>query len=140
MKKIAIAIVAVIALLANVNLSAQSVDDQIAQINAMDRDAVLNFMVEGMKQSPLSKEPNIRINSDQRSRTITITIRLDQEIGNKATAAQLKSVMLKELVGNSKDQKRLAKAVLTRGQVTVIYKVVGNDKTLSCTLTAADIQ
>ena len=140
MKKIAIAIVAVIALLANVNLSAQSVDDQIAQINAMDRDVVFNMLAMTIQHSPLSKEPNIRINSDQRSRTITITMRFDKEIGNKATAAQLKSIMLKELAGNSKDQRRLAKAVFARGQITVIYKVVGNDKTLSCTLTAADIQ
>ncbi len=139
MKKIAIAIVAVIALLANVNLSAQSVDDQIAQINAMDRDVVFNMLAMTIQHSPLSKEPNIRINSDQRSRTITITIRLDKEIGNK-TAAQVRSIMLKGLAGNSKDQKRLTKAVFTRSQVTVIYKVVGNDKTLSCTLTAADIQ
>ena len=135
MKKIAIAIVAVIALLANVNLTAQSVDDQIAQINAMDRDFVLNFMAEGMKQS-FGKN---NVKADLKKRVITITASVNEDFGD-ATSADLKKELLKEIAGDNSAEKKIIKAIMLRGQFSLLFQMRGNDKTLSCTLYASDIK
>ena len=135
MKKIAIAIVAVIALLANVNLSAQSVDDQIAQINAMDRDVVFNFTAEGMKQS-FGKN---NVKADLKKRVITITESINKDLGD-ATSADLKKELLKEIAGDNSAEKKIFKAIMLRGQFSLLFQMRGNDKTLSCTLYASDIK
>ena len=126
---------AVIALLANVNLTAQSVDDQIAQINAMDRDFVLNFMAEGMKQS-FGKN---NVKADLKKRVITITASVNEDFGD-ATSADLKKELLKEIAGDNSAEKKIIKAIMLRGQFSLLFQMRGNDKTLSCTLYASDIK
>lgn len=133
MKKIAIAIVAVIALLANVNLSAQNVDDQIAQIKQQPADTIFATYV-SITRNAVDKDSTVK--SDLKTRTITVTTVKKQEIADSITGDTIKQMYLKGLKGA--EHGKLFKAMFERGNFKMILIFTGTNRTVSTTISASD--
>ena len=133
MKKIAIAIVAVIALLANVNLTAQSVDDQIAQIKQQPADTIFATYV-SITRNAVDKDSTVK--SDLKTRTITVTTVKKQEIADSITGDTIKQMYLKGLKGA--EHGKLFKAMFERGNFKMILIFTGTNRTVSTTISASD--